>query len=51
MLLEGTKEFFPYAFIPLLAIGGLILVVLNALGIAIVKFLKKTIHPAKGNST
>jgi hypothetical protein len=49
-LLTGTKVFFPYAFIPLLIIGALILIVLNALGMAVWSLLKKVTQPAKGNS-
>lgn len=40
-MVAGTKVFFPYAFLPLLVIGALILVVMNALGIAIVQLWKR----------
>jgi hypothetical protein len=46
----GTKVFFPYAFIPLLVIGALILAVVNALGMAVWSLLKKVTQPSKGNS-
>jgi hypothetical protein len=39
--LGGLKVFFPYAFIPILMVGALILVVLNALGIVIAKAWKR----------
>ncbi|MEW5940056.1 MAG: hypothetical protein AB1750_10365 [Chloroflexota bacterium] len=45
---SGLKVYFPYAFIPLLVVGALILAVLNALGIAIGSALKKMSRP-KGN--
>ena len=45
MFIQGTGVFFPYAFVPLLVIGALILAVLNALGIAVGKMLKKTVRP------
>ena len=40
LMLAGTKVFFPYAFIPLLLIGALILVVLNVMGIALAQLWK-----------
>lgn len=46
MFLSGIKVFFLYAFVPLLVIGALVLAVLNAMGIAIGSFLKKTVRPA-----
>lgn len=51
MMAAGTKIFFPYAFIPLLILGALILAVLNALGIAIVSVFKKVSRSSKGNPT
>ena len=39
-MVAGTKVFFPYAFIPLLVIGALILAVLNATGMALVHLWK-----------
>lgn len=51
LMMAGTKVFFPYAFIPLLILGALILVVLNALGIAIISVFKKLSQPAKGDPT
>lgn len=45
MFMKGIGVYFPYAFIPLLVIGALILVVLNAMGIAIGSLLKKTAKP------
>ena len=50
MMVAGTKIFFPYAFVPLLIIGALILALLNALGMAVWSLLKKVTQPAKGNS-
>jgi hypothetical protein len=47
MLWTGLGVYFPYVFIPLLVIGALILVVLNAMGIAIGSLLKKTVRPAR----
>lgn len=47
MFLAGTKVFFPYAFIPLLVIGALILGGLNVMGVAIGSLLKKTTKPWK----
>lgn len=47
MMWKGTTVFFPYAFIPLLLIGILILIVLNAMGIAIGKLFKKITQPAR----
>jgi len=44
MLWTGLGVYFPYVFIPLLVIGALILVVLNAMGIAIGSLLKKTVR-------
>jgi hypothetical protein len=49
MFLTGTKVFFPYAFIPLLVIGALILGGLNVMGVAIGSFLKKTVKPTQEN--
>ena len=49
-LLTGTQVFFPYAFIPLLIIGASILIVLNALGMAVWSLLKNVTQPSKGNS-
>ena len=51
MFLSGIKVFFPYAFIPLLVLGALLLAVLNAMGIAIGSFLKKTVRPAGGQNS
>ena len=38
---DGLKVYFPYAFVPLLVIGALLLAVLNAMGIAVVQLWKK----------
>ena len=51
MFLSGIKVFFLYAFVPLLVIGALILAVLNAMGIAIGSFLKKTVRSANGQNS
>ena len=45
MLWKGTTVYFPYLFIPLLILGALVVSVLNALGIAIGRLLKKTVSP------
>lgn len=41
MFMQGIGVYFPYAFIPLLIIGALILAALNTMGIAIGSALKK----------
>ena len=50
MMAAGTKVFFLYAFIPLLILGALVLIVLNALGIAVGTALKKLSKSTKGNA-
>lgn len=43
MFAKGIPVYFPYAFIPLLALGAIVLLVLNIMGMTISAFLKKTI--------
>lgn len=45
MFIKGIGVYFPYVFIPILGIGALILLILNAMGIAIGSMLKKTTKP------
>ncbi|MDD2921207.1 MAG: hypothetical protein PHQ36_02880 [Anaerolineales bacterium] len=46
MLWKGVTVYFPYLFLPLLVIGALILTMLNVMGIALGKVLKKITQPA-----